>query len=117
MRGVSPVVSYVLLIAITIVGAAALYYWVAGAGTAPALTPSKTDIQVWAYDNSTLRVTNIGVTNTSELPGMNTTAGNCEFASATALMPGVTYSCTLADAASGDVQVWAEGVNAASVRI
>ena len=116
-RGISPVVSYVLVIAIAIVGSAALYYWVAGVGGAPTLAQPKTDIQVFAYNSTVLRVTNIGVTNTSELPSMNTTAGDCEFASATVLMPGVTYSCTLAAPASGTIQVWAPGVNAASAFI
>lgn len=115
MRGMSPTVSFILLIALMAISTTLLYYWVVGQGTAPAVSQAKATIQVDKYNSTVLRITNIGVTNTSSLSALGTTAGDCTFPAAIVLRPGVTYSCTLPAAASGEVRVWADGVNTATV--
>ena len=115
MRGLSAIITYVMLIALVIISSVVIYYWLIGTVNAPSVTPVKTDIQVHKYNSSMLKITNIGVTNTSSLSLMNTTAGDCSFTPATILMPGVTNNCSLAAPASGEVRVWAEGVNPSSI--
>jgi len=117
MRGLSPTVSFILLIAIAIASTTLLYYWVVGQGTAPNTSQAKVSIQTDVYNSTVLKITNIGVTNTSSLTAMGTTAGNCTFPAATVLMPGVTYACTLAAPVTGEVRIWADGVNTATVHL
>lgn len=115
MRGISPVISFVLLIAIVMISMGALYFWVVGSGSAPAVSQVDTTVQVHKYNTTMLKVTNIGVVNTSAYDSLNTTEGDCDFASSTVLIPGVMYNCSLAAPASGEVRVWADGVNPTSV--
>ncbi|MFC2175080.1 hypothetical protein ACFLQ2_04435 [archaeon] len=116
MRGISPVVAFIMLVAIGLLATLAIYYWLIGeTAAAPSLPHSNVDIQVHAYNSSRLRITNIGAVNTTEFSAMETTAGDCTFDSATVLIPGVTHSCSLAAATTGEVRVWASGVNSASI--
>ena len=117
MRGLSPTVSFILLIAIVTASTVLLYYWVVGQGTAPTTSQAKVSVQLDAYNSTVLKITNIDVTNTSSLTAMGTTAGDCTFPTATVLMPGVTYNCSLAAPTSGEVRVWADGVNTATVYV
>ncbi len=117
MRGISPLISFVLLVAITIISTGALYFWAGGLAVTPAVTETQTSIQVHVYNSTVLKITNIGVTNTTLLALMETSAGDCDFDPATILLPGVTYNCTLATASSGDISVWADGVTTSSVYI
>ena len=116
MRGISPVVAFVLVLAIALMATLALYYWVLGSTGEPASEVySNSDIQVHAYNSTRLLITNIGVVNTTRLVRMSTSHGNCVFDAPAVLIPGVTYACSLATPASGEVRVWASGVNAATI--
>ncbi|MCK4326952.1 MAG: hypothetical protein KAW41_00570 [Candidatus Diapherotrites archaeon] len=115
MRGISPAIAFVLILAIALLSTLAIYYWVVGQATSPAMTESSTDIQVHNYNSTLLKITNIGVVNTTSLSAMSTSAGDCTFSGPTVLMPGVTYPCSLAAPASGEIRVWAIGVNSATI--
>ena len=115
MRGISATLSFILLVAIAVVSTLLLYFWVAGEGYAPAVAAAKATIQVYPYNSTVLKVANIGVTNTTALNSLSTTAGDCTFPAATVLVPGVTYNCTLPSPASGELRIWADGVKATSV--
>ncbi len=117
MRGLSATLSFILLVAITIASTVLLYFWLVAQGASPVTANPKVSIQVNVYNSTVLKVVNIGVTNTSSLSSLNTTAGGCTFPAATVLMPGITYNCTLPSAASGEVRVWAHGVRAATVYV
>ena len=115
MRGISPVIAFVMILAISLLATLVIYYWVIGQATSPSEPYSNTDIQVHKYNSTMLKVTNIGVVNTTSLANMETSAGDCTFSASTVLMPGVTYNCTLGAAGSGETSVWAAGINPASV--
>ncbi len=117
MRGVSPSVAFVLIIVISVISSTGLYYWLAGASMPNDLTPTNTDVQIHKVNSTTLRVTNLGVTNSTSLDGLETSAGQCAFASSTVLAPGVSYSCSFSSAPSGQIQVWANGVKTVAVHM
>jgi hypothetical protein len=115
MRGIAPIIAFVLVLAISMMASLALYYFVIGAPRQPGLSTTFTVVQASLVNTTTLRIINIGTTNTTTLAGMNTTLGNCLFVSARVLQPGISEFCYLPVASASTFRVWATGVNTVSV--
>ncbi len=95
-KGISPVVSSVLLIALAVIISVGIYFWATNVDLNP--TPSTatlTPISVARTGTSSFLVTNQGTTSLT-LDLLNTVSGNtCTFTGTIILEPGSTQNCTL----------------------
>ncbi|MCD6522204.1 MAG: hypothetical protein J7K68_00490 [Candidatus Diapherotrites archaeon] len=105
-KGISPAISFMIIVAIVAIGAVAVYFWVSGTLNQPVVKEQPVPIQAYAYNSSAIKVINIGTTNSSEITYLNTSVGACTFSGATVLEPGVAETCVLPVQPSGPVTLY-----------
>ena len=106
-RGLSPVMSFVLILALTTLCAVAIYFWAAGSTGSPAYRDAPVPIQTSFINSTYVRIVNLGARDVGPYSVMPTSGGDCSFALPTTLKAGVPEMCTFAVAKSGVVKFYA----------
>lgn len=111
-RGVSVIVAVVLLIAVSIVAAAGLYFWAGGLATKQPTTSVPIAISATPIDpaHGKILVANLGSVPLT-LSSLDTTAGTqCDFGGLVTIMPSSQALCTMPPA-NGEVILYGSGVD------
>lgn len=116
MRGISPVISFILIVMIALISTTSLYFFFGGNTDTPTVAGALVTVQVHYVNSSYLRVINTDAENTSSLAGLNTSVGPCAFPVVQELSPGVPVLCSFSSNVSGSFKAWAKGVDSVSVR-
>ena len=103
-KGISPTVSFTLILALCVISGVAVYWWVAGTTDSPAMQESPVMLQVSFINSTYARVTNVGVRDVGPFTLLSTSEGDCSFASSTKLQAGIPEMCTFAGAKAGVVR-------------
>lgn len=115
MKGISPIVSIVLLIALAVIISIGIYFWVAGYDFSPSKSAELVEISVTPVGGSNYLVTNTG-TKSIILTYLNTTSGNtCEFNSTVTIEPGTSKQCTLNGVPACEELFYGQGTTTATV--
>ena len=114
-KGVSETVSFTMIIAISAIISVAIYLWATGAVGVPVVTEQPVAIEAYAYDSQTIRVINLGTTNSSDISALGTSEGDCDFGGIVILEPGMARECTLPAPAAGAVTIYGGAVRSATV--
>ena len=123
MRGISPIVSVTLLIALAVIVTGGLYFWVAGENMhTNAPQTDVTEISVVATDASAgeYLVTNVdtGYFTASALHTNNgTMTGDCSFGGSVTVAPGESVNCTIAGAVKpvGEITFYTDSIGPATI--
>ena len=123
MRGISPIVSVTLLIALAVIITGGLYFWVAGQNVhtdAPAA--DVVDISITAINASAgeYLITNVDTSyfNASALHTDNgTVQADCSFGSTVSVAPGESVNCTIGGAAkpNGEIVFYTDSIGPATI--
>ncbi|MFC2174352.1 PKD domain-containing protein [archaeon] len=116
-KGVNPVVAVVLLIAIAVIAAVAIYFWAAGQDITSPKTATFIDISVSPVNvtDGTFIVTNMGG-EYLELASLDSVSGvSCDFAALTEIAPGDSAVCTTPSTPYCEMTFFGEGTIAADV--
>ena len=116
MRGISSVVSFVLIVLIALLGSLVLYTFFGGNTNQPEIASSLITVQVHYVNSSYLRVINVDAENSSFLAGLNTSVGDCAFPVAQELSPGVPVLCEFSSTVSGSFRAFGNGIDSVTVR-
>jgi len=114
-KGISAAISFTMIIVVVATISVSIFYWSAGTLNQPAIETRPVPIQAYAYDSDTIKVINIGASNSSEIVFLGTSAGNCNFGVVVILEPGISESCDLPAAASGPVTIYGKAIRSATV--
>ncbi len=128
-KGLSPAVSFMLVVFIATTGAIALYFWFTSAD-APILEYVSVTVSAYPYNSTALVIVNAEARNSSDYTHLNTSAGRCDFGDAAdcndiiKLQPGVPTRCYLRNAdctgnvvGSGTVAIYGVGINTVYVDV
>ena len=118
MKGITPVVTVVLLIALSAMVGISIYYWSAGMViNEPAPNTDVVDISVTAINVTagTYLVTNVD-TVTLTITNLSTNTGNdCAFGAETIIIAGEAAQCTIAGAPTGELVFFSDNAGPATV--
>ena len=116
MKGISPVVSIVLVIALAIIVTMGVYFWAAGLTTKPDLDPPhlyEINAEFEDYTTGQIRVYNIDTVNI----GAQTMhiAGSSSTCTITALSPGDSAVCNIGSAVYDEVTIYGDNTTAVTL--
>jgi hypothetical protein len=107
----SSTMAVVMIILVVVVSSVWLYYWVSTSRT-PMLREKDLQIMAHSLNSTTMRVTNKGNENSTQLNYMSTSHGPCNFPGAPVVLePGVPLTCSFDSSVSGTVTVYAPGIS------
>ncbi len=122
-KGISPTISFVLIVLIATSAAIGLYFWFTSVD-APVLEYVSVTVLAYPYNSTAIVIVNAEARNSSEYTHLNTSAGRCDFGDITdcgdaiKLQPGVPTRCYLRNdlcnaniVGSGTVAIYGVGIN------
>lgn len=95
-KGVSQIISFVMVIVVVIASSVALYYWIGGRKT-PRIQEEYLKISAYAVNSTAIKVINQDTEDSEELTSLSTSVGPCSFSSSTVLKPGIPVICFLSN--------------------
>ncbi len=116
-KGISPIVSVVLLIAIAVIAAVSIYFWSAGLVTKQPTPEGPIPITAVPLDNQGhVAVANLG-NKPLTLSKLNSTAGvECDFGGTVTIQPGGQAICTIPPK-SGKIVLWGSGTGSTEIEL
>lgn len=118
MKGITPLVTVVMLVALAMITGVSIYYWVNSQSINQPIPQSQAvEISVTAVNTTAgeYLVTNVDVVSFNTTTLFTSSGDDCDFGSDTELSPGESAQCTIPSAPTGEIVFYRELIGPATI--